>query len=214
MSTARASGWILGVATFGSLALNLAALVGPALLAGLLEPPTAIAALADPPQPAPEEPKPDAATAGLTTPLAPAPEAATPLAPKPEAVVETTAKTEEPAKPAKTPAKTTSEEQDPTDAAPARQEPSPLPLAVSEAEQNFRRIVRAYESMEPENASAAIVVLAGRDMESTVRTLLAMDPRRSGAILDAMAKKTPQTAASITSEMLAIATPAAFLPAR
>lgn len=88
------------------------------------------------------------------------------------------------------------------------------PAVVAEAEKTFRRIVQAYENMEPANASAALVRLAERDLPSTVKTLMAMNPRKTGAVLDAMSAKSPETAAMITDEMIALAMPSSLSPAR
>ena len=86
--------------------------------------------------------------------------------------------------------------------------------ALERAEKGYRRIGLAYEAMEPQHAATAIAKLAGRDLGSAVRTLMAMNPRRAGAVLDARSVRWPDTAASLTSEMLAESSPAAFLPAR
>ena len=86
--------------------------------------------------------------------------------------------------------------------------------AQATADKAFHRIVVAYESMEPQNASAAIVKLAAKDLGSAVRTLMGMNPRKTGAILDAMSVKSPETAAMLTTEMIEEASPAALIPAR
>ena len=82
------------------------------------------------------------------------------------------------------------------------------------ADKAFRKIVHTFENMEPVHAGSAIVSLSERDMMSAVRTLMAMNPRKSGAILDAIATKSPDAAANIAVEMLAEATPEAHTPAR
>lgn len=85
--------------------------------------------------------------------------------------------------------------------------------ALAQSGRAFRRIVIAYESMEPQHAAASLARLAARDVASVVRTLMAMNPRRAGAVLDAMSAKAPDTAAMLTGEMIAETSPAALIPA-
>lgn len=185
MKTSRMGTWLLGASTLAAIAANVWLLVGPSIAFGSPDLTAAETAPALPPA-APT------ATAEPAQPPAPSAEPAVgPIDAKPELDDPTL--------------ETAAEEK-------ARAE-APVE-AIAEAERLFRRIVKAYESMEPENASAALVQLAERDMYSVVRTLLAMDPRRSGLILDAMSRKVPGTAASVTAEMIAQASPAAFAPAR
>ncbi len=216
MTKPTRSARLLEVLAAAALVGNVAFVVGPSLLGIVLEPPSASAAT-DPAKPAdrPATATPSSATPGESN---AAPPVTGPVgAPS---GVEAGAKPEAPSAP---PASSSSPPRAGADTAAktdgqapgsADEDDTTGGTAVAEANRLFRRIVRAYENMEPENASAALVLLADRDMYSTVKTLLAMDPRKSGAILDAMSRRSPQKAATITSEMLGEATPAAFQPAR
>jgi flagellar motility protein MotE (MotC chaperone) len=66
---------------------------------------------------------------------------------------------------------------------------------------SFERLVKAYASMEPENASAALARLGADERETAVELLMALDARRAGQILDAMAALDARLAAFYTREI-------------
>lgn len=76
--------------------------------------------------------------------------------------------------------------------------PDSGPGVVSE---DFLRLQRAYENMEPESAARALIELAGRDREAVVELLLGWKPRTSGAILDAVTQVKPGLAADLSYEI-------------
>lgn len=66
---------------------------------------------------------------------------------------------------------------------------------------SFERLVKAYAAMEPENASAALARLGDGERETAVELLMALDGRRAGQVLDAMAALNPGLAAFYTREI-------------
>jgi hypothetical protein len=65
----------------------------------------------------------------------------------------------------------------------------------------FRRLLRAYENMEPESAARALAELAQRDRRAVVELVLGSKPRTSGAILDALTRTHPGLAADLSYEI-------------
>lgn len=190
MTSRPMGGWLLGTATLVAIVSNLALLGGAGLAAGSPELAAGESTLRE--------------AAPTTRPAPPAPEAAKPVPSQPAPIAEP----DPPTAPAT--------EDETTEAAPATNEPEReiAPEAFAAADRVFRRIVRAYESMEADGAAAALTRLAEEDSYSVVRTLLAMDPLRAGAVLDSMSRRAPDTTAKITAEMLAEASPSAFDVAR
>jgi flagellar motility protein MotE (MotC chaperone) len=200
---------MLWALTFAALAANLALVAGPTVVSELLEPPSAEAATAAEPH---EEPGAISVEAAEHDAAAPGGEE---QAGKSDGETEETAGAAEAAKKEsdKPDAESSASETTTSGDTAAAREAEKAAL-VAEADRVFQKIVRAYENMEPENAAAALLRLSRRDIRSTVRTLLAMSPRKCGAILDAISAKAPDTAAAITSEMIAQASLAALTPAR
>jgi len=65
----------------------------------------------------------------------------------------------------------------------------------------FRRLLRAYENMEPESAARALAELATRDRRAVVELILGSKARTSGAILDALTRTHPGLAADLSYEI-------------
>jgi flagellar motility protein MotE (MotC chaperone) len=86
------------------------------------------------------------------------------------------------------------DQDDAEEAAEARTEP------VSQNE-DFMRLQRAYENMEPESAALALTELADRDQEAVVELLLGWKPRTSGSILDAITQINSSLAADLSYEI-------------
>ena len=73
--------------------------------------------------------------------------------------------------------------------------------AQSQPGDSFKRLVKAFAGMEPENAARALVELYNRDRDTAIDLMLALPARRSGAILDALAQTKPGLAADISADM-------------
>lgn len=83
---------------------------------------------------------------------------------------------------------------------PAIEDPEPAPAAALKADA-FKRLLRAYENMEPESAARALAALAERDPEVVVELLMGFKPRTSGAILDALTQRNASLAADLSYEI-------------
>jgi flagellar motility protein MotE (MotC chaperone) len=68
--------------------------------------------------------------------------------------------------------------------------------------EGFQHLLRAYENMEPENAARALEKLHEKDSTAVTDTLLGLGPRKSGAILDAIAASRPELAAEVSFEII------------
>jgi len=73
--------------------------------------------------------------------------------------------------------------------------------AQSQPGDSFKRLVKAFAGMEPENAARALAELYNRDRDTAIDLMLALPARRSGAILDALAQTKPGLAADISADM-------------
>ena len=73
--------------------------------------------------------------------------------------------------------------------------------AQSQPGDSFKRLVKAFAGMEPENAARALVELYNRDRDTAIDLMLALPARRAGAILDALAQTKPGLAADISADM-------------
>ncbi len=66
---------------------------------------------------------------------------------------------------------------------------------------NFDRLLKAYEGMDPENASAALAELYRRDRKVVIDILLGMKARQAAQTLDALAATHAQQAADLSLEI-------------
>lgn len=74
---------------------------------------------------------------------------------------------------------------------------APAPAAT----ENFKRLVKAYGGMEPDNAARALTELYERDPDVALDVLLGLSARRAAAVMDALASSKPSLAAEISSEI-------------
>ena len=63
------------------------------------------------------------------------------------------------------------------------------------------RLLRSYESMEPENAAVALRKLFGIDRDAVVELISGMSPRKAGGVLDALAGIDPVMTAEVSHEL-------------
>lgn len=84
---------------------------------------------------------------------------------------------------------------------PAIEDPEPAPQGGARKADAFKRLMRAYENMEPESAAKALAALAERDPEVVVELLMGFKPRTSGAILDALTQRNASLAADLSYEI-------------
>lgn len=66
---------------------------------------------------------------------------------------------------------------------------------------SFDKLLKAYEGMDPANASAALHELYPKDRQTVIDLLLGMKPRQSAAALDALAASYPREAADLSYEI-------------
>ncbi|MFQ5768427.1 MAG: hypothetical protein ACE5ID_10665 [Acidobacteriota bacterium] len=65
----------------------------------------------------------------------------------------------------------------------------------------FKRLIAAFEKMEPETSAAALRPLYIKDREAALRVLLEISTRQAGAVMDALASVSPDVAASIAHDI-------------
>lgn len=73
---------------------------------------------------------------------------------------------------------------------------------------SFRRLVAAFESMEPETSASALIPLYGDHPVAAIDIILAISSRQAGAVMDAIAATAPATAASISHDIYVRSPPA------
>lgn len=77
---------------------------------------------------------------------------------------------------------------------------SAKPTKPTEAE-SFKKLVKTYAGMEPENAAKALIELYARDRDGAVELMLALPARKASAVLDAITARKTSIAAEISFEM-------------
>ncbi|MFQ5719029.1 MAG: hypothetical protein ACE5IK_05735 [Acidobacteriota bacterium] len=75
------------------------------------------------------------------------------------------------------------------------------PEPASDAEDPFRRLVAAFQGMEPDTSASAMIPLYSRDSTAAIDIILAINSRQAGALMDALASVAPETAAAISHDI-------------
>ncbi len=85
----------------------------------------------------------------------------------------------------------------------AASQPAPAAAAAAKAAatESFKKLVKAFAGMEPDNAAKALIELYGRDRDGAVDLMLALPARKAAAVLDAVTARKSAIAAEISFEM-------------